>query len=104
MHLVYVTMPNFEQAKFMANSLIKERLAACVNIIKDVYSIYIWQENIEENDEVMLVIKSHSSLIPSLFKAIKDQHPYDCPAIEAIKIDIADKDFIKWLETSLKLA
>ncbi len=104
MHIIYVTMPNSNQAKIMARSLLAARLAACINIINNVESLYIWEDKIEENNEVLLIIKSHSKLLSKLVKAIEKQHPYQCPAIEIVKIADANKDFIKWLETSLKLA
>lgn len=100
--VVLVTAPNNSQAKRIANFLLKEKLAACVNIISKVDSFFWWQGKIDKAKEVMLVIKSKKRLFSKLIKAVKSKHPYDVPEIIALPIISGSKDYLNWIDESCR--
>jgi periplasmic divalent cation tolerance protein len=100
-YLVYSTCEDMENARRIAESLIKERLAACVNIIPSVYSIYWWKGKIEEGEEVPILVKT--SKVNETIERIKELHTYELPDIIAIPIERGFKRFLEYIveETSL---
>uniref|UniRef100_A0A0N5B1E3 Divalent-cation tolerance protein CutA n=1 Tax=Syphacia muris TaxID=451379 RepID=A0A0N5B1E3_9BILA len=77
--LVYVTVPNMNVAKEIAKSIVSQKLAACVNIIPSVISIYEWKGKIEEDNELLLVIKTKTTTLQKLKEAVLTKHPYETP-------------------------
>jgi len=96
--VVFVTAPDEDGAVGIAKSLVEERLAACVNIIKDIRSIYSWQGKIEDDSEVLMVIKTRSELFVPLSKRIKELHSYTVPEIIALPIITGSEDYLKWIK------
>lgn len=98
--VVLTTLPDAASAEKLATLLIERRLAACVNILPNVRSIYFWQEKIVHDSEIKLFIKTSSKRAREAEKAIKENHPYTVPEITTIglKGDVAmQKDYWKWL-------
>ncbi len=93
--IVYVTC-NPDDADEIAETLINERLAACVNIAP-VKSVYSWEEKLCRDEESLLIIKSTSDTYTQLEKRIKQIHPYDIPEIIAIKAKAVEPDYLKWV-------
>lgn len=89
--------PNIENAKQIAHKLVKEKLAACVNLIDGITSIYEWEGVIEEEQEVTLLIKSHSDYADSIEKVILDLHSYDTPEIIQLKVESSNEKYYDWL-------
>ncbi|OQV15873.1 putative Protein CutA-like protein [Hypsibius exemplaris] len=73
----YVTAPNDTIAKFIAKGLIERKLAACVNIVPGVTSIYVWKNELQEDSEVMMIIKSRMSLLHDMTRFVRENHPYE---------------------------
>ena len=96
--VVFITVDSQENAQIIANKLLTERKAACVNIILKVESHYWWQGKIESVDELMLVVKTRAVLIDELVKLIKEIHPYTVPEIIALPIIGGNEDYLKWVE------
>ena len=96
--VVFITVDSQENAQIIANKLLTERKAACVNIIPKVESHYWWQGKIESVDELMLVVKTRAVLIDELVKLIKEIHPYTVPEIIALPIIGGNEDYLKWVE------
>lgn len=94
--------PNIDNAKQIANILVKEKLAACVNIISNVTSVYSWKGSIIEDLEVTLLIKSHKSLLNDLEKKILELHSYDTPELIQIGIENMNEKYQNWLSGELK--
>ena len=99
--LVYCTCPDNEVASQLAESLVSKQLAACVNIIPGVQSVYAWQGKIEFDDEALLLIKTTASKYETLQKLIQDEHPYELPEIVAVSITTGLPGYLEWINKSV---
>lgn len=97
-HFVYVTARNMEEAKRIGRALVEERLAACINVVPAIHSIYWWEGKVEEDNEALLVAKTSGPLVPKLVEKIKSLHSYSCPCVVAWPIEKGNEDFLKWIE------
>lgn len=95
--VVFITVSNEEEAVKIARALVEARLAACVNIVKDIRSIYSWQGKIEDESEVLTIVKTKKSLFEALSAKVKELHSYTVPEIIAFPIIEGSEDYIKWL-------
>jgi len=98
--VVYITAPSEEEAAKLALALVEERLAACVNIVRSIRSIYRWQGNIEDDAEVLMIVKTQKHNYPTLEKRVREMHSYSVPEIIALPIMEGSADYLKWLEES----
>ncbi len=94
---VYITAPNEEEAAKIAHALVEGKLAACVNIVKNIRSIYSWQGKIEDEAEVLMIVKTKKSLFNSLSAKVKELHSYTVPEVIALPIIDGIEDYLKWL-------
>jgi periplasmic divalent cation tolerance protein len=92
-----VTIDSKEVAKKIALRLVEEKLAACVNIINGINSIYRWKGNIEESEELLLIIKTRKNLIEDVMIAVKKLHTYTTPEIIFFSIDNGDENYLNWI-------
>ena len=101
---VYMTTGTFEEAKQIGKVLIEENLAACVNLLENMTSIYKWEDKLEEGQEVVMIVKTRKKLMPKLIEVVKRHHGYDCPCILELPIQGGNPDFLKWIlgETDVK--
>ncbi len=103
--IIYCTCPDEETARQLAQGLVENHLAACVNIIPGLLSIYPWQGKIETDHEALLLIKSGRKCFPALENFIKTHHPYELPEIVAVPIEQGSKQYLdwvsKWVEASV---
>ena len=95
--VVLVTCGSEEEATKIANSLVEERLAACVNMISPVRSIYRWEGKIWDEKEWMLIIKTKRHRFEELEKKVKSLHSYSVPEIIALPIVEAASSYLNWL-------
>jgi periplasmic divalent cation tolerance protein len=100
--LVLSTCPDAETARSLAETLVAERLAACVNILPGLVSVYVWQGVMESSAEVLLLIKTERQAYPTLEARLRDLHPYELPEIVAIDIDRGLPDYLNWISQCLK--
>ncbi len=102
--VVFITYPKNSEgdAKELARKLVENKLAACVNIVDGINSIYFWQGNIEDDQEKLLIVKTKSALFDELKKFVKENHPYSVPEIIAMPIILGNEDYLNWLEDSTK--
>lgn len=100
--VVLITAPNEDDAAKMANDLVVSRLAACVNIIRNIRSIYRWQGKIEDEAEVLMLVKTRKEHFKDLEKRVRGLHPYTVPEIIALPIIEGFEGYLGWLreETS----
>ena len=95
--LILNTCPDTETARAIANALVGQSLAACVNIIPAIQSIYRWQDKIECDNEVLLLIKSPQECYPALEAVILSLHPYELPEIIVVPIDSGLPGYLNWI-------
>uniref|UniRef100_A0A7S3Z4A9 3-hydroxyacyl-CoA dehydrogenase n=1 Tax=Lotharella globosa TaxID=91324 RepID=A0A7S3Z4A9_9EUKA len=95
--VVWVTAPDEKEGTKMASALVSKKLAACVNIVPNLVSIYSWKGKIEQDKEVLLMIKTRASLVQELSKCVEALHPYDCPEVITATLDQGRKGYINWL-------
>lgn len=91
-----------DDANKLATDLVTERLAACVNVVPSVLSIYQWKEKIEKDTESILIIKSHRDLFSRLEARIKELHKYDVPEIVSLPIEAGHAPYLNWLNAQLQ--
>ncbi|MFW9823406.1 MAG: divalent-cation tolerance protein CutA [Candidatus Thorarchaeota archaeon] len=97
-YLFIVTVPNIEEGKRIAQNLVETKLAACVNIIKNVSSIYRWKDGIQEDDEHLLIIKTTEQNCESIIQRINTIHSYDIPECIGLKIEKASQKYLNWIK------
>lgn len=96
--MVFCTHPEREGAEAMAKTLVRERLAACVNIHHGVTSVYTWEGAQETAAEQLLVIKTRDTRYPALEARIRDLHPYELPEIIATPITRGLSGYLAWID------
>lgn len=97
---VLITAPDEDEAAAIGRALVEARLAACVNIVKEVRSIYRWEGKVEDEPEVLMVAKTQASLFGALEKKVKELHSYTVPEIVALPLVEGSADYLKWLKES----
>ncbi|MDJ0741195.1 MAG: divalent-cation tolerance protein CutA [Gammaproteobacteria bacterium] len=96
--LIITTLPDAAAGAATARRLVESGLAACVNIGAPVTSIYQWQGQIEQGQEVMLTIKTASSRLAAVEQAIRADHPYELPEVIAVPITAGSADYLAWID------
>lgn len=96
--VVLLTAPNENEAAKIAEALVEARLAGCVNIIRDIRSIYSWHGKIEDEKEILMIVKTQGTLFKALTEKVKELHSYTAPEIIALPIIEGSEDYLKWLK------
>jgi periplasmic divalent cation tolerance protein len=99
--VVFVTCPPGPSAGRLATLLVRERLAACVNIVPRIRSVYRWKRKVERAAEVLLVMKTTAKRFPALRRAVCAAHPYDVPEVIAMPIRAGHAPYLKWVKDSV---
>jgi len=99
--VVFITAPDEEEASRIARTVVEERLAGCVNIVKGIRSIYSWEGKVEDEHEVLMVVKTRRDLFGMLEKRVKELHSYSVPEIISLPITEGSAEYLKWLEHEL---
>ena len=98
--IVLNTCNSAEVASLIAESLVAKKLAACVNIVNGVESVYQWQGKIEHDKEILLIIKTRKALFSQVQNAIQELHNYELPEIIAVPIDTGEKNYLNWIKSA----
>ena len=96
--LVFTTAGSEKNAGNIAETLVKLRLAACVNILPKIISVYRWQEKIERSEEWLLVIKTSRKNFAAVRDAIKELHTYELPECISVSVEDGSAEYLRWLE------
>ena len=100
--VVLITAKDKKQARKISTGLIKAKLAACVNIVDKVDSVFFWAAKLDQVKESLLVIKSKQGKLPQIIKLVKSLHSYKVPEIIAIPIIAGDKPYLRWIDAAFR--
>ena len=100
--MVFVTVASEEEGKRIGSNLVENKLAACVNLVPQIFSIFRWQGNIENEKEILLLIKTMENRVDALIAKVKEITSYDVPEILAIPVFTGNKDYIDWVVEETK--
>ena len=96
------TVSSDELARKLAHAIVGAHLAACVNIIPNIRSIYEWKSKIEEDEELILFIKTRRENVSQLIEFVKKNHPYEVPELIELPIQNGNDDYLKWIDSVVK--
>ncbi len=99
LRILYITTESLQQAEDIGELIVKDELAACVNIIPGMKSIYRWEGDIQKDNETILIVKTHISKVQSITNLVNDAHTYECPCVISLNIaeDEGNEEYLKWL-------
>ena len=99
--LVLTTAGSAEEARKIARHIVEQRLAACVNIVPKIESVYRWQGKVESSAEWLLLIKTTVEKFPSVRNSIRELHSYDLPECIAIVVEDGSEEYLDWIADSV---
>ncbi|MGS0498113.1 divalent-cation tolerance protein CutA [Pseudoalteromonas sp. S1727] len=99
--VIFTTCANVSEARSMAEQLVKMKLAACVNILPNIESVYMWQGDVSYATESKLIIKTKSEKMNEVFQTIKQLHSYDVPEIQVIDVATGNLAYFNWMDEVL---
>jgi len=95
--VIFITTSSEEEARKVANQLLNQRKAACINIVSSIDSLFWWQGKLNSARESLLIIKTKESLLPEIINLVKEVHSYEIPEVIALPILGGNPDYLKWL-------
>ncbi|MDH4247121.1 MAG: divalent-cation tolerance protein CutA [Deltaproteobacteria bacterium] len=95
--MVYITASSPEEAERIGRALVQERLAACVNLVEGMRSLYWWEGAVQEGREVVLIAKTTEARVPALIARVKALHSYTCPCVVTLPLLEGNPDFLEWI-------
>ena len=97
-YFIYVTFGSLKEAQRLGGKLVKNKLAACTNIIPTIYSTYVWKKKTMVDKECSMIVKTSQSKVKKAMQFITNEHSYECPAVSAFPIKLAHIEFKKWIK------
>lgn len=95
--LIYMTAGNRKEAEKIGGALVEERLAACVNILGPIRSLYWWEGQVQKGQEVAFIAKTRATKVKALIARVKALHSYECPCVVALPIEQGFPPFLQWI-------
>jgi periplasmic divalent cation tolerance protein len=99
--IVFVTCESEEQAESIAETVVREKLAACVNILPKMWSCYVWKDELTWSEEFQLLIKTTQGRFGQLQERIRAMHTYEVPEIVSVAMEDAAQNYLDWIDTSV---
>ena len=99
--VIFITVGSLDEADKIAQTLIERLLAACVNIVPSITSVYRWQDEVQRDSEVLLIVKSRRDVFEHLARCVRELHSYEIPEIIALPIVDGDAGYLRWLDRSV---
>jgi len=99
--VVFITTGSLDEAMKIARTLVEEKLAACVNVVPEVFSFYWWESKLQEDKEALMIVKTTASAFPALEAKVKELHSYTVPEIIALPIKAGYKGYLDWVAGSV---
>ncbi len=100
--VIFITAGSAEEAERIARRLVEERLAACVNVVPGVTSIYRWEGRVHRDAEVLLIAKTVEANLPKVVRRVKELHSYDVPEVLAVSAVGGSPEYLAWLADSVE--
>ena len=100
--VLFITTPTAEEAQRIAEVLLKQRKAACVNIVPGVSSLFWWQGELDSAQESLLIAKTQAPLLKEIVALVRETHSYDVPEIIALPIIDGNQDYLEWIDNEVK--
>jgi len=100
--VIFITAKDKEEAQKIGQHLVSQKLAACVNIVSGIDSIFWWENKVDTAQEALLIVKSRRNVFNDIVKAVRSIHSYSVPEIIAFPIQFGLKDYLKWIDDSVK--
>ena len=100
--LILSTVSKIEDAQTIANHLVSNRMAACVNFIPNLESVYKWKNKVCKENEFLLMIKTTANKETNVYDSLSEIHPYDTPEIITLPIQNGSKDYLNWISESVE--
>lgn len=101
LRVVLTTAADRDQAERIAHALVNERLAACVNLLGGVRSIYRWKDGVETADEVQLLIKTQEGMLDAVRQRVHQLHSYEVPEFLVLEVAAASEAYLAWMAASV---
>jgi periplasmic divalent cation tolerance protein len=96
-NFIYMTVGSIEEARKIGRELVSSRLAACVNILDKMNSIYMWDGKLQDDTEVVMIAKTTEERTPKLIETVKSLHSYDCPCIVSLPVRDGYQPYLDWI-------
>ena len=100
--VIFITAGSEDEARRISELLLKQKKAACVNIVSGIDSKFLWKGKIDSSQEILLIIKTRASMLPQIIELVKTVHSYEVPEIIAIPIIGGNDDYLKWMDIEVK--
>ena len=101
-NFIYMTAGSREEARKIGKELVTSKLAACVNILNNMNSLYMWQGKVQDDSEIVLIAKTTEDRVPQLVEKVKSLHSYECPCIVSIPVSGGNQAFLDWIAEEVK--
>ena len=101
---VYATFGDRQNAYDIASDLVERRLVSCANIFPPIESIYHWEDKVEQENEVVVIMKTRAELFENAKEFIVEHHSYECPCVVALPIERGHSPFMDWIEAETRIA
>ena len=98
---IYVTTSGIDESRKISRKLLQEKLAACVNIVPSIESIYLWNGEMEEDSESLIFIKTRKDLVEKVIKRIEEIHSYDTPCVLELSLKRGSKAYFNWMDNEI---
>jgi periplasmic divalent cation tolerance protein len=99
LRFVYITCSGREEARTIGRALVEARLAACINIVGGMNSMYWWDGEIQDDYEAVLIAKTRAPLMPRLITRVRQLHSYEVPCVVSLELTEGNQDFLNWIHT-----
>ena len=101
-NFIYMTAGSKDEARMIGKTLISAGLAACVNIVENMYSMYMWNGKLQDDTETILIAKTTKERLPDLIEKVKSLHSYECPCIVSLPVSDGNPAFLNWIANEVK--
>jgi periplasmic divalent cation tolerance protein len=99
--MVYMTFANLEEARKIGRELVASKLAACVNILPQMHSIYFWEDKLQEEAEVVMIAKTTKAQVAQVIRTVTALHSYSCPCIVSLPVLTGHRPYLEWIDRSV---